>query len=54
MTDWHVAHLGGIISRGPGLSFVEATGVTPEGRITPEDVGYGHRYNLAGSQADRN
>ncbi|KAK8182616.1 NADH-dependent flavin oxidoreductase [Phyllosticta citribraziliensis] len=39
MTDWHVAHLGGIISRGPGLSFVEATGVTPEGRITPEDVG---------------
>ena len=31
--------VGGIISRGPGLSFVEATAVTPEGRITPEDVG---------------
>lgn len=38
-TDWHMAHLGGIISRGPGLSFVEATAVTPEGRITPEDSG---------------
>lgn len=31
--------MGGIISRGPGLSFVEATSVTPEGRITPEDTG---------------
>ena len=31
--------VGGIISRGPGLSFVEAAAVTPEGRITPEDVG---------------
>lgn len=33
------AHLGGIISRGPGLSMVEATSVTAEGRITPEDSG---------------
>lgn len=39
MTDWHLAHLGGIIQRGPGLSMVEATSVTAEGRITPEDVG---------------
>lgn len=38
-TAWHMAHLGGIISRGPGLSLIEATAVTPEGRITPEDVG---------------
>ncbi|KAL5327800.1 hypothetical protein ACEPPN_005505 [Leptodophora sp. 'Broadleaf-Isolate-01'] len=38
-TDWHFAHLGGIISRGPGLSFTEAVSVTPEGRITPEDCG---------------
>ncbi|OCH92836.1 FMN-linked oxidoreductase [Obba rivulosa] len=36
---WHMAHLGGILTRGPGLTFVEATAVTPEGRITPEDVG---------------
>lgn len=34
-----MAHLGGIISRGPGLAIVEATAVLPEGRITPEDAG---------------
>jgi len=34
-----MAHLGGIISRGPGLAVVEATSVSPEGRITPEDSG---------------
>ncbi|KAI0077375.1 FMN-linked oxidoreductase [Panus rudis PR-1116 ss-1] len=36
---WHMAHLGGIVSRGPGLTMVEATAVSPEGRITPEDAG---------------
>lgn len=36
---WHLAHLGGIISRGPGLSIIEAAAVAPEGRITPHDVG---------------
>jgi 2,4-dienoyl-CoA reductase-like NADH-dependent reductase (Old Yellow Enzyme family) len=39
VTDWHLTHLGGIIQRGPGLAFVEATAVLPEGRITPEDSG---------------
>ncbi|PCH39795.1 FMN-linked oxidoreductase [Wolfiporia cocos MD-104 SS10] len=39
LTPWHYAHLGGIIQRGPGLSMVESTSVTPEGRITPEDSG---------------
>lgn len=34
-----MTHLGGIIQRGPGLSMVEATSVSPEGRITPEDSG---------------
>ncbi|KAF2799181.1 FMN-linked oxidoreductase [Melanomma pulvis-pyrius CBS 109.77] len=38
-TAWHMAHLGGIIKRGPGISFVEATAVVAEGRITPEDAG---------------
>ncbi|MCJ1443254.1 MAG: hypothetical protein MMC23_003752 [Stictis urceolatum] len=38
-TDWHLAHLGGILKRGPGLTFIEATSVTPEGRITPQDSG---------------
>lgn len=31
--------MGGIFSRGPGLTIVEATAVVPEGRITPEDAG---------------
>ena len=38
-TPWHFAHLGGIISRGPAMSIVEATAVLPKGRITPEDSG---------------
>ncbi|KAE8148339.1 hypothetical protein BDV25DRAFT_19365 [Aspergillus avenaceus] len=39
MTDYHIAHLGGIAQRGPGLMMIEATAVLPEGRITPQDVG---------------
>lgn len=39
MTDWHLAHLGGIAQRGPSFLTVEATGVTAEGRISPKDVG---------------
>ncbi|PGH13303.1 hypothetical protein AJ79_03717 [Helicocarpus griseus UAMH5409] len=39
LTDWHMAHLGGIASRGPGFTMVEATAVVPEGRISPEDSG---------------
>ncbi|KAH7887094.1 hypothetical protein F5I97DRAFT_1104169 [Phlebopus sp. FC_14] len=38
-TAWHLAHLGGIFTRGPGLSIIEATAILPEGRITPEDTG---------------
>lgn len=38
-TAWHKAHIGGIMTRGPGLSCIEATAVTSNGRITPEDVG---------------
>ncbi|PCH34993.1 FMN-linked oxidoreductase [Wolfiporia cocos MD-104 SS10] len=36
---WQFAHLGGIFTRGPGLTVVEATAVVPEGRITPQDCG---------------
>ncbi|OSX61301.1 hypothetical protein POSPLADRAFT_1074896 [Postia placenta MAD-698-R-SB12] len=39
VTAWQLAHLGGIFTRGPGLSVVEATAVVPEGRITPQDAG---------------
>ncbi|MCJ1395414.1 hypothetical protein MMC18_008300 [Xylographa bjoerkii] len=38
-TLWHMAHLGGIIIRGPGLTIIEATAISSEGRITPEDSG---------------
>ncbi|KAL5536987.1 OYE32_1 [Sanghuangporus sanghuang] len=39
MTGWHKAHLGGILTRGPGLTILEASGVEPQGRITPECSG---------------
>jgi 2,4-dienoyl-CoA reductase-like NADH-dependent reductase (Old Yellow Enzyme family) len=38
-TDWHFVHLGSRAVGGAGLVFTEATAVTPEGRISPEDLG---------------
>ncbi len=38
-TDWHLVHLGSRAVGGFGLVMTEATAVTPEGRITPQDVG---------------
>lgn len=35
INDWHHIHLGGLARGGAGLVVVEATAVTPEGRITP-------------------
>lgn len=37
--DWHLVHLGSRAVGGTGLVIVEATGVTPDGRITPGDLG---------------
>jgi 2,4-dienoyl-CoA reductase-like NADH-dependent reductase (Old Yellow Enzyme family) len=37
--DWHVIHYGGLALSGAGLLTVEATAVTPEGRITYGDIG---------------
>ncbi len=37
--DWHLVHLGSRAVGGAGLVFVEATAVTPEGRISPHDMG---------------
>ncbi len=37
--DWHFVHLGSRAVGGAGLVFVEATAVTPEGRISPQDLG---------------
>lgn len=38
-TAWHHAHLGSLALSGAGLVCVEATAVTPEGRITPGCLG---------------
>lgn len=38
-TPWHLVHLGGRAVTGAGLVIAEATAVTPEGRITPQDLG---------------
>jgi 2,4-dienoyl-CoA reductase-like NADH-dependent reductase (Old Yellow Enzyme family) len=37
--DWHLAHLGARAAGGAGLVFTEAAAVTPEGRISPQDLG---------------
>ncbi len=37
--DWHLVHLGSRAVGGAGLVFVEASGVTAQGRITPGDMG---------------
>jgi 2,4-dienoyl-CoA reductase-like NADH-dependent reductase (Old Yellow Enzyme family) len=39
MTDWHLIHLGQLALSGAGLLTIEATAVTPEGRISDADVG---------------
>jgi 2,4-dienoyl-CoA reductase-like NADH-dependent reductase (Old Yellow Enzyme family) len=39
-TDWHLVHLGSRAVGGAGLVFTEAAAVSPEGRISPEDLGF--------------
>jgi len=38
-TDWHLVHLGARAQGGAGLVTLEAAAVTPEGRISPGDLG---------------
>jgi 2,4-dienoyl-CoA reductase-like NADH-dependent reductase (Old Yellow Enzyme family) len=38
-SDWHLVHLGTRASGGVGLIIMEATAVSPEGRISPADTG---------------
>jgi 2,4-dienoyl-CoA reductase-like NADH-dependent reductase (Old Yellow Enzyme family) len=38
-TDWHLVHLGSRAVGGAGLILTEATAVSPEGRISPDDAG---------------
>src|ERR1700675_1626497 len=43
--DWHFVHLGSRAVGGAALVFTEATAVTAEGRISPEDLGiYSDRH----------
>jgi 2,4-dienoyl-CoA reductase-like NADH-dependent reductase (Old Yellow Enzyme family) len=37
--DWHLIHLGHLALSGAGLLILEATAVSPDGRITPQDLG---------------
>lgn len=37
--DWHLVHLGSRAVGGAGLVIMEATAVTPAGRISPQDLG---------------
>jgi len=39
MQDWHAIHYGAFITGGAGLVMVEATGVRPDGRISPGCLG---------------
>lgn len=39
ISEWHQVHLGALATGGAGLVIVEASGVTPEGRITPSCPG---------------
>src|SRR3989442_14771340 len=48
--DWHYIHLGSRAVGGAALVFTEASAVTPEGRISPQDLGLyadGHIAGLA-------
>ncbi len=38
-TDWHLIHLGNLALSGASLLILEATGVEPEARISPADLG---------------
>ena len=37
--DWHMIHLGHLALSGAGLMILEATAISPEGRISPDDLG---------------
>ncbi|MCJ8163437.1 NADH:flavin oxidoreductase/NADH oxidase [Pontibacter sp. E15-1] len=48
--DWHLVHLGSRAVGGAGLVLVEATAVSAEGRITPDDVGIWKDAHIANLQ----
>lgn len=38
-TDWHTMHWGNLLQSGAGLFIIEATAVSPDGRISAQDLG---------------
>ncbi|MET8514874.1 NADH:flavin oxidoreductase/NADH oxidase [Streptomyces sp. NPDC005077] len=46
-TDWHFAHLAARAAGGTGLILTEATAVSPEGRISPADLGIWNDIQVA-------
>ena len=46
--DWHLVHLGQLAESGAGLLILEATAVSPVGRISPNDLGLYSDSNEAG------
>ena len=54
VADWHLMHLGHLALSGPGLLMIESTGVSPEGRITPNCTGlYSDENEVAFSRIAR-
>ncbi|MBC2664890.1 NADH:flavin oxidoreductase/NADH oxidase [Novosphingobium flavum] len=49
--DWHLPHYTGLARGGAGLVIVEATGVSPEGRITPGCTGLWNDAQVPGMAA---
>ena len=49
-TDWHLVHLGSRAVGGASLVFTEATAVTAEGRISPQDLGIWDHAHIDGLQ----
>lgn len=47
-TEWHYAHLVSRALGGAGLTIAEASAVTPEGRISPDDLGIWSDAHIAG------
>src|ERR1700742_182038 len=46
--DWHFVHLASRAVGGAALVMTEATAVTPEGRISPQDLGIYHEGHVEG------
>jgi 2,4-dienoyl-CoA reductase-like NADH-dependent reductase (Old Yellow Enzyme family) len=46
--DWHMVHYGSRAAGGAGLIIAEASAVSPEGRITPADLGIWNDEHISG------